>query len=172
MLLKYVEELKMWFAYTCTLHFAFFSFLAHLSMKCLKVSSCDQSLSVCHIFLLAQSGIFLPWSLGQGPVEFGKRTLDYQNWEILMQSKRTGLHFKWIKKYIWNKKCKAFVTLVALLKKFMKICIKMWMKTCFHSHFYANFHASVTLLFLLGFFMKFSRTNKLGMINTILGGFC
>ena len=24
------------------------------------------------------------------------------------------------------------------------------MKTCFHSHFYANFHASVTLLFLFG----------------------
>ena len=22
----------------------------------------------------------------------------------------------------------------------MKICLKMWMKTCFHSHFYANFH--------------------------------
>ena len=27
----------------------------------------------------------------------------------------------------------------------------MWMKTCFHSHFYANFHASITLVFLIGF---------------------
>ena len=30
---------------------------------------------------------------GQGPVEFGKKTLDYQNWENFMQSKRTGLPF-------------------------------------------------------------------------------
>ena len=51
------------------------------------------------------------------------------------------------------------------------------MKTGFHSHFYANFHASVTLLFLFGFIMKFSpkcRTKKLGMIYivNIFGSFC
>ena len=57
--------------------------------------------------------------------------------------------------------------------------MKMWMKTCFHSHenmfsftFYANFHASVTLVF-----MKFSwkcrtMSMKLVMIYTILWSFC
>ena len=39
--------------------------------------------------------------------------------------------------------------------KLMKICIKMWMKTCFHSHFYAIFHASATLLLLFGFSRNF-----------------
>ena len=37
------------------------------------------------------------------------------------------------------------------------------MKTCFHSHFYANFHDSVTAIFV-GIFMKFlpkCRTKKL-----------
>ena len=41
----------------------------------------------------------------------------------------------------------------------------MWMKTCFHSHFYANIHASVTAIFVQ-IFMKFSpkcRTKKLGI---------
>ena len=41
------------------------------------------------------------------------------------------------------------------------------MKACFHSHFYAIFHASVTSNFDL-IFMKFSpkcRTKKLGMIT-------
>ena len=33
----------------------------------------------------------------------------------------------------------------------MKICIKLWMKTFFHTYFYVNFHASVTLLILFGF---------------------
>ena len=48
------------------------------------------------------------------------------------------------------------------------------MKTCFHSHFYANFHGSVTAIFVL-VFMKFSpkcRTKKFGMIYSILGNFC
>ena len=48
------------------------------------------------------------------------------------------------------------------------------MKTCFHSHLYVNFHASVTAIFVQ-IFMKFSpkcRTKKLGMIYTILGSFC
>ena len=53
----------------------------------------------------------------------------------------------------------------------------MWMKTCFHSHFYANFHASVTLLFLFGFSWDFrlkwrTSSKKLGMIYTIFGSFC
>ena len=45
----------------------------------------------------------------------------------------------------------------------------MIIKTCYHSHFNAHFHASVPLI------MKFSpkcRTKKLGMIYTILGSFC
>ena len=49
------------------------------------------------------------------------------------------------------------------------------MKTCFHSHFYTDFHASVILLFLFRIFSKFSPkciTKKLGMIYTILGSFC
>ena len=37
----------------------------------------------------------------------------------------------------------------------------MWMKTCFHSHFYANFHASVTLLFLFRFSWSFRQTVEL-----------
>ena len=48
------------------------------------------------------------------------------------------------------------------------------MKTCFHSHFYANFHASVALLFWLDFH-KISpkcRAKTLVMIYTILGSFC
>ena len=48
------------------------------------------------------------------------------------------------------------------------------MKTYFHSHLYANFHASVTANFVL-IFMTFSpkcRTKKLGMMFTILGRFC
>ena len=43
----------------------------------------------------------------------------------------------------------------------MNICIKMWMKTCFHSHFYANFHASVTLLFLFRFSWNFHQSVEL-----------
>ena len=43
----------------------------------------------------------------------------------------------------------------------MKICIKMWMKTCFHSHFYTNFYASVTLLFLFGFSWHFHQNLEL-----------
>ena len=35
--------------------------------------------------------------------------------------------------------------------KFMRIFIEMLMKACFHSHFYANFNASITLLFLFTF---------------------
>ena len=45
------------------------------------------------------------------------------------------------------------------------------MKTCFHSHFYANFHASVTFLFVFRFSPKCT-TKQLGMIYTILGSFC
>ena len=37
----------------------------------------------------------------------------------------------------------------------------MWMETCFHSHFYANFHASVTLLFLFRFSWNFHQNVKL-----------
>ena len=46
--------------------------------------------------------------------------------------------------------------------------------TCFHSNFYANFHASETSIFDW-IFMKFSskcRTKKLGMIHSILGSVC
>ena len=49
---------------------------------------------------------------------------------------------------------------------------KMWMKTCFHSYFYAYFHAFVSFVPI---FMKCSpicRTKKLGMIYTIFGRFC
>ena len=45
---------------------------------------------------------------------------------------------------------------------------------CFHSHFYANFHVSVTAIFVQ-IFMKFSPkciTRKLGIIYTILTSFC
>ena len=45
--------------------------------------------------------------------------------------------------------------------KLMKICLKMWIKTCFHSHFYANFHGSVTLLFLFGFSWNFQQNVEL-----------
>ena len=70
-------------------------------------------------------------------MNLGKKHLDRQNWENLMQSERTGHHFKWTKKNIRKKQCKGFVVLTAL--------------PCFHSHFYANIHASVTLLFLFAF---------------------
>ena len=58
--------------------------------------------------------------------------------------------------------------------KTQKNCINA-NETGFHSHFYANFHASVTLLFVFIFFlffifMKFSpkcRAKKLGMIKTV-----
>ena len=43
----------------------------------------------------------------------------------------------------------------------MKICINTWMKTCFHSHFYTNFHASVTLLFFFGFSWNFHQNVEL-----------
>ena len=36
----------------------------------------------------------------------------------------------------------------------MKICIKMWTKMHFRSHFYAKFRASVTLVYLFGFSWK------------------
>ena len=49
------------------------------------------------------------------------------------------------------------------------------MKTCFHSHFYTNFHASANFAIFVQIIMKFSpkcRTKKLGIIYTILGSFC
>ena len=36
------------------------------------------------------------------------------------------------------------------------------MKTCFHSHFYANFYASVTVLFLFGFSCNFHQNVEIG----------
>ena len=57
----------------------------------------------------------------------------------------------------------------------MKNYIKMGMKTCFHSHYNAYFHASVNFGIFDRIFMKFSakcRTKNLGMIFTILGSFC
>ena len=56
----------------------------------------------------------------------------------------------------------------------MKNCIKMRMKTCFHSHFYANFHASVTLVFLLIFSRNFHKNVELKNWNDIhhFGKFC
>ena len=48
------------------------------------------------------------------------------------------------------------------------------MKTCFHSDFYAIFHASVFSIFyrtVMKFSLKY-KTNKFGMIYTILGNFC
>ena len=39
-------------------------------------------------------GIFLHfWSQSQGLLNLGKKYLDHQSWESLMQSKRTWLHF-------------------------------------------------------------------------------
>ena len=42
----------------------------------------------------------------------------------------------------------------------------------FHSHFYVEFHASVTLVRIFTKFSPKCRTKKLGMIFTILGSFC
>ena len=43
------------------------------------------------------------------------------------------------------------------------------MKTYFHSHFYAKFHASILNFAIL---VQISKTKQLGMIYTILGSFC
>ena len=40
---------------------------------------------------LSRGSPFVITRLDQGPVGFGKKHLDHQNWENLMQSKRTGL---------------------------------------------------------------------------------
>ena len=46
------------------------------------------------------------------------------------------------------------------------------MKTCFHSHFYANFHASVTLLTFYGFIINPLNSNLLHFKEeTLVGGF-
>ena len=45
------------------------------------------------------SRIFLPfYSLGQGPVEFGKKHLDHQTWENLI--KELERHFKWSENHV------------------------------------------------------------------------
>ena len=44
------------------------------------------------------------------------------------------------------------------------------MKTCFHSHFYANFHSSVTLVFFIGFSRNVYQNVEL--IYTFFGSFC
>ena len=48
------------------------------------------------------------------------------------------------------------------------------MKTCFHSHFYANFHASVTLVYFIGFSKKIHQNVELNNWGDIhhFGKFC
>ena len=57
---------------------------------------------VIEIFLShSKSGIFLTYEVrARGLLNLGEKHLDHQNWENLMQSKRTGCNFKWIKKHI------------------------------------------------------------------------
>ena len=89
-----------------------------------------------------------------------KKHFDHQSWDTWCSFKDLDRHFKLIKNHGYQKivvsGCYRFVSL-----KLMKICINMRMKTCFHSHFYANFHASVTLLFLFGFSWNFTKNVEL-----------